>query len=53
MKNIKTEKEYLNQYLSDWGRSLQHVFTTDDAMKAFLKFKASKFNLEKYKKSIK
>ena len=50
---MKTEKDYLEQYLTEWKESVLDLFTTDETMSEFLRIKATQFDLEFYKKSLK
>ena len=50
---MKTEKDYLDQYLREWKESVSDIFNTEKLMDGFLELKTKQFDLKSYKKSLK
>ena len=46
---MKTEKDYLKQYLSEWKECMADTFPDKDIMDIFLQIKEKQINLKYYK----
>jgi hypothetical protein len=50
---MKTEKDYLKQYLLDWKECMTDTFNDKDILDIFLKIKEKQFDLKSYKAGYK